>query len=318
MSHPDMQRRRTMFWLALGAGLADCTPVAAAPAVDQGRLERLPALGRAGIAARPVDVWLPPGFDRRRRYAALYMHDGQMLFDPRGTWNRKAWEVDRVIAGLLAVGRVRNVIVIGIHNDPSRRHAEFFPEAAITDLEPAALRTTFIAEALGGRPAADDYLRFLVEVVIPQVNAAYPVLGGRESTFIMGSSMGGLISLYALCEYPQVFGAAAALSTHWIGSFERNTQIPAALLAYLRRRLPAAGGSRIYMDRGTRDLDALYDDAQRQVDTLLEERGYRPPNFKSRVFKGATHDEDAWRARLAEPLEFLLQPEAALRMTEPR
>lgn len=100
--------------------------------------------------------------------------------------------------------------------------------------------------------------------------------------------------------------AVAALSTHWIGTFERNDEIPAALLAYLRRRLPNAGDCRLYMDRGTGTLDALYDDAQRQVDELLLEKGYRPPYFVSKVFEGAAHDEDSWGTRLDEPLGFLL------------
>ncbi len=305
---PDLQRRAALLWLTLGGGLlgADTIKSSAAADEDIGRIERLGLLQAAGIAARPVDVWLPPGFERRRRHAVLYVHDGQMLFEPTGTWNGKSWQLHRVAAGLLAAGRLRDVIIVAIHNDPARRHAEFFPQAALQDLQPAALREAFIAQALSDRPAADDYLRFMVEVVKPAIDAAYPVLTDRESTFIMGSSMGGLISLYALCERPKIFGGAAALSTHWIGSFERNTAIPAALLAYLRRRLPPAGSCRIYMDRGTRDLDALYDLAQSQADALLQQLGYRAPDVVSRVFPGATHDEDAWRNRVAEPLTFLL------------
>lgn len=300
----DLQRRvATLGLLALAA----TRPAHSA----EGTLERLPTLGAPGIAPRNVDVWLPPEFDRRRRYATLYMHDGQMLFDARQTWNGKAWHVDRVAAQLIANKVLEDFIVVAIANDPQRRHAEYFPQQALAHLQPPALRRRFIDEALGGTPAGDAYTRFVAEVVKPAVDARYPTLNARAATFIMGSSMGGLASLQALCEYPKIFGAAACLSTHWIGSFERNDEIPAALLEYLRRKLPAADQIRIYMDRGTRDLDALYDSAQAKVDAMLAEKGHSPPVFISKVFDGATHDETAWSARLAEPLTFLLGREHA-------
>jgi len=297
--NPDLHRRATT--LGLLATLASRPAYA-----DDGTIERLPDLAAPGIAPRAVEVWLPPGFDRTRRYAALYMHDGQMLFDPARSWNRKSWDLDRVATQLLAANQLRDFIVVAIANDPQRRHAEYFPQAALAFLQPEKLRETFAREAFGGVPAGDAYARFLVEVVKPTVDARYPTLGTPEHTCIMGSSMGGLASLYAVCEYPQVFGAAAALSTHWIGSFERNRAIPAALLEYLRRKLPPADRIRLYMDRGTEGLDALYDVAQADVDRLMAEQGHIAPTFFSKVFNGADHDEDAWSARLAEPLRFLL------------
>jgi hypothetical protein len=103
-----------------------------------------------------------------------------------------------------------------------------------------------------------------------------------------------------------VFGGAGCLSTHWIGGFERNAEIPAAGCAYLRRRLPAPGEHRLYMDRGTAELDALYDEAQAQVDALMRERGFGPPHFVTRVFEGEGHNERAWARRLEIPLRHLL------------
>jgi len=283
---------------------------AAAPAQAQARpgtLESLMIAGADGIAPRAVHVWLPPGFDQTKRHAVLYVHDGQMLFGPEDTWNKRSWELDRTVAALLAEGAIRDVIIVAIANDPKRRHAEFFPQAALQFLEPPSLRKKFVSRALDRRPAADAYLRFLVEVVKPAVDARYPTVSSRDGTFIMGSSMGGLISLYALCEHPKIFGGAAALSTHWIGSFERNLEIPRSLSAYLERRLPPADSVRIYMDRGTEDLDALYDAAQQDVDTLMQRKGYSSSQFLSRVYSGAGHNEDAWRERSAEPLRFLLR-----------
>lgn len=289
----------TLIW---ASALAETAPSSTRP----GTLESLTVGGGNGIAPRAVQVWLPPNFNRQTRYAVLYMHDGQMLFGNERTWNGQSWDIDLTLASLIQKHIIRDVIVVAIANDPNRRHAEFFPEAALELLNPPALREAFVTQALGQRPAANAYLEYIVNVVKPAVDARYPTDPSREATFIMGSSMGGLISLYALCEYPQIFGGAAALSTHWIGSFERNEAIPRSLREYLERKLPPPDTVRIYLDRGTEGLDALYDDAQREVDVLMQREGFAPPRFQSRTHPGAGHDEKAWRERVAEPLQFLL------------
>lgn len=298
--------RRTVLTQLLALPVAGAVRAAAVSPARPGSLTRLPVGAGDGLADRKVQVWLPPDFDRRQSHAVLYMHDGQMLFDPAGTWNGKAWQVDITATTLLGQHQLRPFIIVGIDNDPQRRHAEYFPQAALQHLQPPTLRSQFINEALGARPAADAYLRWIVTQVKPAVDDRYPTLPGHDNTFMMGSSMGGLISLYAACQYPQVFGGVAALSTHWIGSFERNTQIPAALRQYLENHLPPPAHLRLYLDRGTQGLDALYDDAQRDIDVLLHKRGYSDRVLQSRVFEGATHDEVSWAARVDQPLRWLL------------
>lgn len=280
-------------------------PAMQAPQVGAGRLERLPAFRSQHVDARPVEVWLPPGYDGRRPHAVLYLHDGQMLFDARTTWNRKAWEFDRMAAPLLAGGRLRDFIVVATWNNGDLRFAEYFPQAWIPYLD-AGMRQALAARALNGPPRSDAYLRFLVEELKPAIEARYLTRPGREHCFLAGSSMGGLISLYGLCEHPQVFGGAACLSTHWIGSYERNEAVPDAALRYLREKLPPPDTVRLWMDRGDTGLDALYDQAQARVDALMVEKGFKAPRFQSKVFPGAGHDETAWRDRLPEVLSFLL------------
>lgn len=296
---------------ALGAAPACATaqaptPQASAQRVQAGRLERLADFASRLVQPRHVEVWLPPGYDGSRPHAVLYMQDGQMLFDADSTWNHQAWAVDRVAAPLLAQGRLRDFIVVGIWNGGRLRRPEYYPQAFLAHLQPPALRQQFIDEFLLGRPLADAYLRFLVEELKPVIDARYATDARREATFVMGSSMGGLISVYALCEYPQVFAGAAALSTHWIGWHRRNPELPAAALAYLIERLPAPAQVRLYMDRGTTELDALYDQAQPRVDALLAAKGFRAPGFASLVFEGAGHKELDWQRRLDRPLAFLL------------
>lgn len=287
------------FWLSPAAQAQEL------PKPASGAIVRLEAFPSRYVAARNVDVWLPGGYAPSKRYDVLYMQDGQNLFDARTTLNKQAWNVDAALARLIGAGRVPETIVVGIWNNASLRHAEYFPEKFLP-LVPEPLRTRFVKEALSGTPLSDRYLRFLVEELKPAIDARYSTRTGPENTFIMGSSMGGLISLYAMSEYPGVFGGAACLSTHWIGSFQANASLPLAAFNYLQAHLPDPADHRLYMDHGTRELDALYGVHQAFVDEIVRERGYTAANFMSLTFDGAGHNENDWGARLDVPLIFLL------------
>ncbi|MGH8253691.1 MAG: alpha/beta hydrolase [Steroidobacteraceae bacterium] len=279
------------------------------PRVTTGHIERLTDFPSRYVAARNVDVWLPDGYGPGNRYAVIYAMDGQMLFDPATTWNHQSWRFDAALGALIATGRVRDAIVVGVWNDPKLRHAEYFPQKSLPFVPPV-LREKFVREWLHGRPLADRFLHFLVGELKPAIDARFLTDTRRENTFILGSSMGGMISLYALSEYPDVFGGAACLSTHWIGTFSENASLPLAAFTYLQSHLPDPRTHRIYMDRGTVELDALYGAAQPFANDLFHERGYTDANFESRVYAGAGHNEKDWGARLAEPLLFLLVPPA--------
>lgn len=308
-----MQYLKTMFRFCLGAvlGLQLAQAGAAMPPaahVSTGSLEAI-AIHSAYVQDRPVQVWLPDGYAERaragHRFQVLYMHDGQMLFDPATTWNKQAWEVDDILGRLIREGRVPDTIVVGIFNNDKYRGAEYFPQKFL-DLMPAAPRESYLRSALLGKAQADNYLRFLVTELKPLVDRRYATVADASGTFIMGSSMGGLISVYALCEYPQVFGGAAGLSTHWPGTMEHNAAIPLAAYNYLQQHLPAPQGHRLYLDHGTATLDALYAPYQSFIDMIVREHGYTDASYMSRVFEGANHSEQAWTARLELPLVFLL------------
>ncbi|MEL6194883.1 MAG: esterase, partial [Bacteroidota bacterium] len=112
---------------------------------------------------------------------------------------------------------------------------------------------------------------------------------------------------YAICEYPQVFGGAACLSTHWVGTFEvENNPIPTAFVDYLAENLPEPGQNKIYFDYGTETLDALYEPFQLQVDSVMKLKGYTATNWSTQKFPGENHSEIAWAKRLHIPLTFLL------------
>ena len=171
-----------------------------------GQLVRFPATATPGLAPRNVTVWLPPGYDGdRHRYAVLYMHDERNLFDPATATGGQTWGVAEALTRLQAAGTVRPTIVVGIDNTPERRR-EYMP-AGVAALLPPADRARFEA-SIGGPPLSDAYLRFIVRDLKPMIDRRFRTDPRRSATFLMGSSMGGLISLYGVTEYPRVVGGA--------------------------------------------------------------------------------------------------------------
>ncbi len=256
------------------------------------------------VSARNVDVWLPPGYDGKTRCPVIYMHDGQMLFDGRITWNKTSWNMAETAADLIRRGRIPETIIVGIWSIGSTRQSEYFPEKVLPFV-PQAARDKFIRVDLSGKPQADNYLRFMVEELKPAIDAKYATLPDRDHTIVMGSSMGGIISLYALCEYPAVFGGAGCVSTGWIATFPKNATFPLATFNYLQGHLPDPRTHRIYFDQGTATLDALFSESQAFADLVVRDGGYTDKNFMSRIFPGADHSEISWAKRVAIPLEFL-------------
>jgi enterochelin esterase-like enzyme len=278
------------------------------PTVQHGRIERWANWPSKLVDARHVDIWLPDGYTPAKRYAVLYMHDGQMLYDARTTWNKQAWSVQDALTRLRAAGRIRDVIVVGVWNNGKWRHSEYMPQAFLPGL-PADFREALVRDGLQGKPQSDAYLRFLVEELKPAIDARYATRPDRDNTFIMGSSMGGLISVYAMNRYPEVFGGAAGLSTHWVGIFKPNAALPLAAFNYLREHLADPATHRLYQDYGTIELDALYAPYQSLVNSLARERGYVDGNnFLALTFEGTGHNETAWAQRVETPLAFLLRP----------
>ncbi|HMO61175.1 MAG TPA: alpha/beta hydrolase-fold protein [Ferruginibacter sp.] len=267
----------------------------------------------AYVEPRNIDVWLPDDYSTDKKYAVLYMHDGQMLYDSSITWNKQEWGVDETVGLLLAENKIRDCIVVGIWNSGKNRHADYLPQKPLESL-PKAQQDTLLQARRGNiilfhqkKLYADNYLRFIVTELKPFIDSAFSTHKERQHTFIAGSSMGGLISLYAICEYPEVFGGAACISTHWPGIFTvENNPYTTALFGYLKKNLPAPATHKIYFDYGNKTLDSLYPPLQRRADALMLQKGYTRKNWVTRFFDGDDHSEDAWRSRLHIPIEFLL------------
>jgi Putative esterase len=272
------------------------------------------------LLPRKVVVWLPPGYDRERtrRYRVLYMHDGQNLFDSRTAFGGVPWGIDEALAALAAFGDVAPAIIVAVWNT-SQRWYEYAPEGALRAL-PADVRAAADAEwsLPGADLLGDAYARFLADELKPQIDKRFRTLPARADTFVMGSSMGGLASLYALCRRPDVFGGAGCVSTHWpvtrIAGVHDNPGAPpmialsAAVLGWFDANLPRAGAHRLYFDHGTQGLDRLYAPYQSRMDAIGVGKGYRAGNdWLTHSVSGADHNEAAWNARLPVALRFLLR-----------
>ena len=284
------------------------------PIVSSGKIDYIKHFKSKYVAKRAIEIWLPNGYTPNKKYAVLYMHDGQMLFDAETTWNKQAWEVDETASKLQAEKNTRDFIVVGINNT-TKRHPEYFPQKPYESL--SVVEQQFVTQALKDKgritdtftPLADAYLRFIVSELKPYIDNHYAVDPKPEATCIAGSSMGGLISMYAICEYPEVFGGAACLSTHWPGIFAaEGNPIPAAFLSYMRNHLPNPNTHKIYFDYGDQTLDALYPPLQQKVDEVLVEKGFDSTNWSTQFFPGKDHSEKSWKERLDIPLQFLLPP----------
>ena len=156
----------------------------------------------------------------------------------------------------------------------------------------------------------DEYLTFLTKELKPYIDQKYRTLSDPANTSICGSSMGALISLYAICEYPDVFGQAACVSTHWpILLNDGNPGPSIAVKRYFAEHLPSPDSHRIYFDYGTATLDETYGKHQSGFDIAMKQKGYKMNiNWVSRKFENADHSEKSWQERFHNVLQFLYKP----------
>ncbi len=290
-----------------------CSVIAQIPKVVCGSIKRLDNFPSRFVDARNVDVWLPEGYSPDKKYNVLYMHDGQALFDSTLMWNKQEWGVDEVLCKLLAEKKIKDCIVVGIWNRGVKRFPEYFPQKAFYSMshedqqKVLAIGLDKGTALIGTGPFSDNYLKFLVTELKPYIDTHFSTLRDQQDTFIAGSSMGGLVSMYAICEYPKVFGGAACMSTHWPGIFTTvDNPIPAAFLQYLKTHLPSPKNHKIYFDYGSETLDAMYKSYQLQADTIMQAAGYTDKNWISREYPGADHSEKSWHKRVDVPIMFLL------------
>ena len=169
------------------------------------------------IPFKKVIFWLPET-DFTVNSPIIYMHDGQMLFDSTSTWNKQEWKVDEALGELLKTYKGAPPIVVAMEHSKNR-FIEYLPQKpfeVLSNIEQDSLMT--LSANWSGLESWDTtvYSRFIVDEVHPFVLNEFNI-SKNAPVYVAGSSMGGLISMYALCEYPDFFDGAACLSTHWPG-----------------------------------------------------------------------------------------------------
>ncbi len=236
---------------------------------------------------RDVLVYLPPslvasGPHTDRRYPVLYFHDGQNVFDEHTSFSGE-WHADETLE--LLAGEGIEAIAVAIPNGGASRMDDYNPWRDSR-------------RRMGGK--GDAYLGFLVGRVKPLIDARFPTRPERSATGIVGSSMGGLISLYALAAYPGVFGMAGVMSPSLGWSNYRVLELIEAGM------LTGAPRPRIHVDAGGREWKGMLPDARRLRD-LLREQGFSDGRDLQYVEeRRAMHNEAAWARRLPDALRFLL------------
>lgn len=238
--------------------------------------------------SRGVWVYLPPTYLENTTFRApvVYMHDGQNLFDASTAFGGTEWQVDETMNRTANDGFIAEAIVVGPENTAARID-EYTPTSTM--------------QYGGGQGAT--YLRFLVDELKPAVDREYRTRPGRESTVVIGSSLGGLISTYAGVQKPEVFGNVGAMSpsTWWDNRWILGSV--AGLRAAPLRPL------KVYVDSG--NAGASMDDVTNTADLAQawRDRGYADEvTLKYVVQNGASHNETYWAQRLPVALRFLLGP----------
>jgi enterochelin esterase-like enzyme len=214
-------------------------------------------------------VFLPPGYGENtlERYPVVFMQDGHNLFFPEESFAGETWRMQETLDVLQRMSLTRRLIVVGVY--PSDRMREYT------------------------LPGCEEYGRALVDELVPWVRAHYRTLEGPESTAVMGSSLGGVVSFHLAWRHPEVFGAAACLSTTF-GYADDFLQRVA------REPKPPI---RLYLDSGWPHDNY---EATRGMRNVLVKRGFAPGrDLHYLAFPNARHDERSWATRVHVPLQLL-------------
>lgn len=236
----------------------------------------LPQLKSKFLApARDVIVWLPPTYseNRKKRYPVIYMHDGGNLFDPGTSFGGVDWGIDEAMSAGISQGALKEALVVAIGNT-SERMSEYtpFPDP----------------KHHGGD--GENYAKFLVEELKPKIDKEFRTLPDRDNTFIGGSSLGGLISLYIGISRGDCFSGIIAMSPSiwWANG---------GIIEWLLKNGVENYHGKIWVDMGTREGEEAIS-FSRRLNESIKTQAPGLKGFTYREFSGATHSEGSWKLRM--------------------
>ena len=216
--------------------------------------------------AKKIWIYLPKNYGiTKKKYPVIYMHDAQNLFDAKTSYIGE-WNVDEKLDSLNA-----QVIVVGIEHGNEKRMEELTP----------------YKNAKYGGGNADNYLAFIVKNLKPAIDAKYRTMSNAANTAIMGSSLGGLVSYYAILKYPEVFSKAGIFSpAFW---FNRNE------ITDLTNTIPKLK-TKIYFLCGDNEGDVDMVTDLNKIDDLVSKKRCKCMKLtKKTIVKGGQHNEKLWR-----------------------
>lgn len=257
-----------------------------APAVSAPRFESLTVASTAeGIAGRTIKVYLPRGYDSHptKRYPVLYMHDGQNVFSPGGAFG--SWNTGLTASAEIQMGRVRECIIVAIDNTADRL-SEYLPPT----------------DNYNGEGRCDDYADFVINNLRPTLDVNYRTLNDRSHTLLMGSSFGGIATVYMAWAHADVFGKIGVLSPSWWAIPNLRNQM----------RDAAPRSERVFLYWGTEEASGSADASTwwppflDGYDVYLSQGYSVGGNLLTAVGCGLAHNEAAWASQQAQALRFLL------------
>jgi len=219
---------------------------------------------------KKIWIYLPKNYDStKKKYPVIYMHDAQNLFDAKTSYIGE-WNVDEKLDSLNA-----QVIVVGIEHGNEKRMEELTP----------------YKNSKYGGGNADNYLEFIVKTLKPEIDTKYRTKTSARNTAIMGSSIGGLVSYYAILKYPEIFGKAGIFSpAFWFNQKE---------IIELTEKTPKLK-TKIYFLCGDNEGDEndkkiMITNINKMDDLISEKRCDCLHLTRKTVVKGGQHNEKLWR-----------------------
>ncbi len=252
----------------------------------------------------------------------IFMNDGEELFNAAESWHNMEWGIDEKIEQMNLNENELNFVIIGIQSakkgnrffvDETKRYAEYFPKESIPYFDSGFKKRRY-QEWVNRNNLY--YLEFLTEDVIPFVENKFDISLNNKNLGIIGASMGGLAALNALIEYPDLFGFAGCISTHWVGikpleyfllplvgKIDGDDDTANAIISYIEDNITNIDDQKIYFDHGTIGLDSLYSTPQRRVNKILDSKS---KDYKYLVFEGYDHYAPEFGSRFDSVLEYLV------------
>ena len=252
---------------------------------------------RVDFAGRIVDFWGPEGGSD----SVLIAHDGQNIFDPRSaTHLRQTWRLAQNAIRVAKEYQKKPPLIIAVFHSSNKQN----PYGRVKDLSP---EDAFRSGIQPSKPIAEldikdlrgnEYLTQIFHEILPAISEATGTVSSPNNTAMLGSSMGGLATLYAAAKFSDSFHTSLAFSPHWVLAGN-------PLVEYMIDNLHQHPERKLWMSRGTKGLDASYQPFQELADKLARKNGWHT-NFVTKVYHRTGHNERSWSRYVDDALRFWL------------